>query len=214
MFQNYNMVNNNIQPQNLFSMQMKLMNIESQFNSFLNQIQNIPKFPIQDMIISDLSFQFIDFGIELLNLTTINNNIIFDNNIKDKINNTISKLNQISFNISNNNMNQQLNIMNNPFNNNSFNKHKYNVIIEEEKGTKIPLVCDDNNTVDEVIKKYLTKIGRNDLFDRDEKEFTFWGYKGDFRTRINTQEIKSKTLSEIASISDIIVFRCYTLKNL
>ena len=166
------------------------------------------------MIISDLSLQFIDFGIKLLNLTTINNNIIFDNNIKDKINNTISKLNQISFNINNNNMNQQLNIMNNPFNNNSFNKHKYNVIIEEEYGTKIPVVCDDNNTVDEVIKKYLTKIGRNDLFDRDEKELTFWGYKGYFRTRINTQEIKSKTLSEIASISDNIVFKCYTLKNL
>ena len=158
MFQNYNMVNNNIQPQNLLIMKMKLMNIESQFNSFLNQIQNIPNFPIQDMIISDISFNFIDFGIELLNLTTINNNTIFDNNIKDKINNTIIKLNKISFNIINNNMNQQINIMNNPFNNNSFNKHKYNVIIEEDKGTKIPLVCDDNNTVDEVIKKYLNKL--------------------------------------------------------
>ena len=206
MFQNCNMVNNNIQPQNLFIMKMKLMNIESQFVSFLNQIQKMPMFG-QDMIISDLSFQFIDFGIELLNLTTINNNLIFINNIKDKINNIIIKLNTISFNISNNNL------MNNSFNNNSFNKHKYNVIIEEEKGTKIPLVCDDNNTVDEVIKKYLTKIGRNDLFDKDEKEFTFWGYKGDFRTRINTQEIKSKTLSEIANLSDTIVIRCYTLKN-
>ena len=158
MFQNYNMVNNNIQPQNLLIMKMKLMNIESQFNSFLNQIQNIPNSPIQEMIISDIPFKFIDFGIELLNLTTINNNTIFDNNIKDKINNTIIKLNKISFNICNNNMDQQINLMNNPFNNSSFNKHKYNVIIEEEKGTKIPLVCDDNNTVDEVIKKYLNKL--------------------------------------------------------
>ena len=57
------MVNNNIQPQNLLIMKMKLMNIESQFNSFLNQIQNIPNSPIQEMIISDIPFKFIDFGI-------------------------------------------------------------------------------------------------------------------------------------------------------
>ena len=204
-----NMMNNIMQTQNLLNMNMKLMNIQSQFNGLLTQIQNNGISPNIDILISNISFQFINFGIELLNLRGDNNNIICNNNIKEQINNSISELNKISLNINGNNMNPQFNMVNN-----SFNNHKYNVVIKEDNGNSKVFVCEDNTTVEEVIKRYLIEIGRIDLINRDEQEFSFWGYKGDLRIRINTIEKKSKTISEIYGGRDTFIINCFTIKNL
>ena len=209
MFQNMNMMNNLMQTQNLLNMNMKLMNIQSQFNGLLAQIQNNGITPNIDILISNISFQFINFGIELLNLRGDNNNIICNNNIKEQINNSISELNKISLNINGNNMNPQFNIVNN-----SFNNHKYNVVIKEDNGNSKVFVCEDNTTVEEVIKRYLIEIGRIDLINRDEKEFLFRGYRGKLDIRINTSEKKSKTISEISNGSDNIVILCSKYKNM
>ena len=48
-------------------------------------------------------------------------------------------------------------------------------------------------TLDELIKMLLIKIGRNDLFDKEEKEF-FFLYNGH---KINNKEDKSKKLKKI-----------------
>ena len=209
MFQNMNMMNNIMQTQNLLNMNMKLMNIQSQFNGLLTQIQNNGITPNIDILISNISFQFINFGIELLNLRGDNNNIICNNIIKEQINNSISELNKISLNINCNNMNPQFNIVNN-----SFNNHKYNVVIKEDNGNSKVFVCEDNTTVEELIKRYLIEIGRIDLINRDEEEFLFRGYRGNLDIRINTSEKKSKTISEISNGSDNIVILCSKYKNM
>ena len=213
MFQNINMMNNFMQTQNLLNMNIKLNNIQSQFNALLTQIQNIGITPNIDILISKISFQFINFGIELLNLSGVNDNINHNNIIKEQINNSfnnsIAELNKIILNINCNNMNPQINMVNNCFNN-----HKYNVIIKEDRGTSKVFVCEDNSTVNELIKRYLTSIGRIDLINRDEQELSFWGYKGDLRIRINTIEKKSKTISEISGGRDTITINCFTMKNL
>ena len=209
MFQNMNMMNNIMLTQNILNMNMKLMNIQSRFNGLLAQIQNNGISPNIDILISNISFQFINFGIELLNLRGDNNNIICNNNIKEQINNSISELNKISLNINGNNMNPQFNMVNN-----SFNNHKYNVVIKEDNGTSKVFVCEDNTTVDEVIKRYLIEIGRIDLVNRDEKVFHFGGYRGSLEIKINTSEKKSKTISEISNGSDNIVILCSKYKNM
>ena len=207
------MMNNFMQTQNLLNMNMKLNNIQSQFNALLTQIQNIGITPNIDILISNISFQFINFGIELLNLSGVNKNINHNHIIKEQINNSINnsieELNKITFNINCNNMNPQINMVNNCFNN-----HKYNVIIKEDRGTSKVFVCEDNTTVKELIKRYLTAIGRIDLINRDEQELSFWGYKGDLRIRINTIEKKSKTISEISGGRDNFIINCFTIKNL
>ena len=207
------MMNNFMQTQNLLNMNMKLNNIQSQFNALLTQIQNIGITPNIEILISNISFQFINFGIELLNLSGVNKNINHNHIIKEQINNSINnsieELNKITININCNNMNPQINMVNN-----SFNNHKYNVVIKEDKGTSKVFVCEDNSTVNELIKRYLTSIGRIDLINRDEQEFSFWGYKGDLRIRINTIEKKSKTISEISGGRDSFIINCFTIKNL
>ena len=208
MFQNMNMMNNIMQTQNLLNMNMKLMNIQSQFNGLLAQIQNNGITPNIDILISNISFQFINFGIELLNLRGDNNNIICNNIIKEQINNSISELNKISLNINGNNMNPQFNIVNN-----SFSNHKYNVVIKEDNGNSKVFVCEDNTTVEEIIKTYLIESGRIDLINRDEEEFLFRGYRGNLNIKINTSEKKSKTISEISNGSDNIVILCLKCKN-
>ena len=204
-----NMMNNIMQIQNLLNMNMKLMNIQSQFNGLLTQIQNNGISPNIDILISNISFQFINFGIELLNLRRDDNNIICNNIIKEQINNSISELNKISLNINGNNMNPQFNIVNN-----SFNNHKYNVVIKEDNGNSKVFVCEDNTTVEELIKRYLIEIGRINLINRDEEEFLFRGYRGNLDIRINTSEKKSKTISEISNGSDNIVILCSKYKNM
>ena len=204
-----NMMNNIMLTQNLLNMNMKLMNIQSQFNGLLAQIQNNGITPNIDILISNISFQFINFGIELLNLRRDDNNIICNNIIKEQINNSISELNKISLNINGNNMNPQFNMVNN-----SFNNHIYNVVIKEDIGTSKVFVCEDNTTVEEIIKRYLIEIGRIDLINRDEKEFLFRGYRGNLDIRINTSEKKSKTISEISNGSDNIVIFCSKYKNM
>ena len=44
-------------------------------------------------------------------------------------------------------MNPQINMVNN-----SFNNHKYNIIIKEDRGTSKIFVCEDNTTVKEQYK--------------------------------------------------------------
>ena len=207
------MMNNFTQTQNLLNMNMKLNNIQSQFNALLTQIQNIGITPNIEILISNISFQFINFGIELLNLSGVNKNINHNHIIKEQINNSINnsieELNKITLNINCNNMNPQINMVNN-----SFNNHKYNVVIKEDNGNSKVFVCEDNTTVEEVIKRYLIEIGRIDLINRDEEEFLFRGYRGNLDIRINTSEKKSKTISEISNGSDNIVILCSKYKNM
>ena len=67
------------------------------------------------------------------------------------------------------------------------------------------IICADQNiTVDELIKKFLTRIGRNDLFDRDWEEFRFI-YNA---LEINTREEKLKKLHQIFNDSQIQRIRC------
>ena len=73
------------------------------------------------------------------------------------------------------------------------------------------IICADQNiTVDELIKKFLTRIGRNDLFDRDTEEFRFI-YNASV---INTREEKLKKLNQIFNNSPTQRIRCLIRHNI
>ena len=191
MFQNMNPMNNYFQIQNLMNMKQELTNIELQFNSYLAQIQKMGIFPSAATQIFNISFQFINFGIGLINIgMQLSNNMFNSFDIKLSINNIIDNLTNISNKIPCNmvgvinNQNFDENIQDDGF--------RYNVVIKASNGLNTAIVCDKYKTVDYLIKEYLTKIGRNDLFDKDEELF-FWYNANKF----NSSENKSKKLYEI-----------------
>ena len=55
------------------------------------------------------------------------------------------------------------------------------------------IICEQEETVDELIKKLLMEIGRNDLLDQDEKELEFI-YNAE---KLNITEKRSKKVKEI-----------------
>ena len=175
MMQNMNMMNNYMLIQNLMNMKYGLTNIESQFNFLLTNIQNIGINPEINIQINNISIQFINFGIQMLNIGTKPNNNISNNFvIKRQIDNIINDLKKISMSIPVDNIIQEINLISFPKENDQLNSiYKYNVVFEMDNGITKIICADQNITVDELIKKFLTRIGRNDLFDRDREEFRF-----------------------------------------
>ncbi len=173
------MMNNNILIQNLMNMKMLLTSIESQFNLLITNTQNMGILPDTYPNLINISNQFINFGIQLLSTgiqNNKNNNIANNMDLNQQINNFISSLENIKMNIPNNMM-QNMNLMNFPNINENIgifnNKPKYNVTFTYSSGLKTLIVCDQEETIDELIKKLLTRIGRNDLIGREEQEFKF-----------------------------------------
>ena len=70
------MMNNNILVQNLMNMKMLLTSIESQFNLLITNTQNMGILPDTYPNLINISNQFINFGIQLLNTGIQNNNNI------------------------------------------------------------------------------------------------------------------------------------------
>ena len=199
MMANIFMMNNNILVQNLMNMKMLLTSIESQFNLLITNTQNMGILPDTYPNLINISNQFINFGIQLLN-TSIqynkNNNIANNLDLYQQINNFISSLENIKMNIPNNMM-QNMNLINFPNINENIgifnNKLKYNVKFTGSDGKKTLIVCEQEETVDELIKKLLMEIGRNDLLDQDEKELEFI-YNAE---KLNITEKRSKKVKEI-----------------
>ena len=187
-------MNNNMHIQNLMNMKLQLSNMESQFNLLLTQIQNMGLFPEISNQINNISFQFINFGIQMLRTgTQINNNT----EIKEQINNAINNLNNISMTIPNNIpniINNEINIM--PFSGINENIEQvfpikvYNITFVSHTGNRTVIRCEPNKAVDELIKMFLVKIGRVDLNDNE----IIVTYNASV---LNTYENKMKKLSEI-----------------
>ena len=216
MMANMFMMNNNILIQNLMNMKKLLTCIESQFNLLLTNTQNMGILPDTYPNLINISNQFINFGIQLLN-TSIqynkNNNIANNLDLNQQINNFISSLENIKMNIPNNMM-QNMNLINFPNINENigiFNyKPKYNVIFTGDAGLKTTIVCDREETVGELIKKLLMRIGRNELLGHEEQEFYF-GYNGQ---RFNANGIKSKKVKQIFDSSPIQSVEYFTINAL
>ena len=197
---NMNMMDNMMQFQNLMNMKMQLANIESQFNLLLTNMQNIGLNPDSYNNLNNISFQFINFGIQLLNIGIPRSNNILNNiNLNQQIDNIIINLNSIK---STNPfiMNQNMNMINfqNMDKNAELNNNKkiYNFFFTSSSGLKTLIYCDIDITLDELIKMFLIKIGRNDLIGKEQKEFLFL-YDG---KTLNTIENKSKKIFEIFGI--------------
>ena len=210
---NMNMMDNMMQFQNLMNMKMQLANIESQFNLLLTNMQNIGLNPDSYNNLNNISFQFINFGIQLLNIGIPRSNNVLNNiNLNQQIDNIIINLNSIKSTnpfIMNQNMNM-INFQNMDENaelNN--NKPKYNFLFTSGSGEKTVISCYMDITLDELIKMFLIKIGRNDLIGIEQKEFVFL-YDGKM---LNAIENKSKKIFEIFGIfinlSDIFSIKYY-----
>ena len=216
MMANMNMLDNMAQLQNLMNLKMQLANIEAQYNLILTNMQNIGLTPDSYTNLNNVSFQFINFGIQLLNIGIPRSNNILNNiNLNQQIDNIIINLNSIK---STNpfSMNQNMNMIN--FQNMNINaevnnnKPKYNVTFVSDFGKITLIFCDMDITLDELIKMLLIRIGRNDLIGREQMEFVFL-YNGN---KINTMEKKSKKLNEIFYIGaniDISYFKPKSLTN-
>ena len=193
---NMNMMDNMMQFQNLMNMKMQLANIESQFNLLLTNMQNIGLNPDLYTNLNNISFQFINFGIQLLNLgISRSNNVLNNINLNQQIDNIIINLNSIKsanpFSINQNmdminfqNMDENAELNNN--------KPKYNFYFISGSGLKTIIYCDIDIRLDELINMFLFKIGRNDLIGKEQKEFYFT-YNNTNLNKIN----KSKKLFEI-----------------
>ena len=208
------MMNNKILIQNLMNMKKLLTCIESQFNLLLTNTQNMGILPDTYPNLINISNQFINFGIQLLNTGIQNNNNIANNlDLYQQINNFISSLENIKMNIPNNKM-QNMNLINFPNINENIgifnNKPKYNVTFTYSSGLKTLIVCDQEETVDELIKKLLMKIGRNELLGHEEQEFYF-GYNG---KQINVNEIKSKKVKQIFDSPTLQLIEYCTINSL
>ena len=182
-----NMMDNFMQIQNLMNMKNQLTYIESQFNLLLTQMQNmgITNYSYPNLI--NISFQFINFGIDLLNIGVQH---------KNDMTNTIDIKPQLEESI------KKLELINQQYNNDS--KFVYNVYFNFSNRQKYLISCDGNNTVDYLIKNFLKRIGRYDLFDMEDKEFYF-AYNGQ---KFNLRKNKTKKLHEIFGYFDNQVIYC------
>ena len=194
-----NEMNNLVYFQNLMKKKSQLGKLESEFDSLLPQIKQ--NGIIQEAIeqLNHISFHFINFGIEMLGIgiqINKNNNIINSFDIKERISHTISHLKVMSFNIPNNMTQQSItetaSQKSEETNTNNF--QNYEIKFESSNNDIEQLITFDGQaTIDELIKVFLLKIKRKDLFDDEEKEIYFF-YND---KRINTPKIKSKILYEI-----------------
>ena len=165
--------------------------IESQINNLISQIQNMGVFLNSDMLINNISFQILNFGINMLNLGIQNSNPMMKYNLKEQIDNIINQLTNFSNNITNNNMNT-MNMNINNMNENIINNNSIKNFFFLYRSKPIPIICDDNKTIEELINKFLIRIGRNDLINNEDNHLTFL-YNA---AKINTNGIKTKKLVE------------------
>ena len=133
-------MDNNMHQQNLINLKMQLTSIEFQFNSLLTQIQNLGFIPNTNIQINNISFQILNFGVQLLNLgIQVNDkNTMNIYNQKEQLNSIIILLKNISANISNDNMNQEIN---------STNKNEINDLKNELKNEINELKNDFKNEI-------------------------------------------------------------------
>ena len=182
-----NMMNNQSQIENLSNMKTELANIESRFNLAINQLQNMGINPGTSYEFICVSLELINFGIQMLSKgTQMNDDRINNIRIKQQIEYFGKNLINISTQI--------------PY-------PKYNIKFEIFGGNNILISEDVDTTVDELIKKFLNKIGRNDLFDREEKEYNLL-YNA---IKLNTKENKSKKLIHIFASNVNPRIECYKL---
>ncbi len=192
-----NTMNNNNILQSLLLMNSQFKMIESQINNLISQIQNMGVFLNSDMLINNISFQILNFGINMLNLGIQNSNPIMKYNLKEQIDNIINQLTNFSNNITNNNMNT-MNMNINNMNENIINNNSIKNFFFLYRSKPIPIICDDNKTIEELINKFLIRIGRNDLINNEDNYLTFI-YNA---TKINTNEIKYNKLYEYFKFKD------------
>ena len=185
-----NMMDNFTQIQNLINMKNQLTFIEWQFNLLLAQMQNmgITNYSYPNLI--NLSFQFINFGIDLLNIGVQH---------MDDMTNTMNIKSQLEESI------KKLEIINQKYYNDS--KFFYNVRFDINNGQRYVITCDSNNTVDYLIKDFLKKVGRYDLFDMEDREYIFTYNARTF----NSRENKPKKLNEIFNKSSTQIIDCEKL---
>ena len=117
----------------------------------------------------------------MLNLGIKNTQPMMKYNLKEKIDNIISQLNNFSINISNYDVNNMIIIP------------KYNIRFTNTQGRSDLIVADENLTVMDMINKYLIKIGRDDLIVKEDKEYDFL-YNS---KKINTQYYNNKKIKEV-----------------
>ena len=80
---------------------------------------------------------------------------------------------------------------------------KHSVRFEISNGDIKLIVCDKDKTVDHLIKEFLKRIGRTDLFDNEDNEYHFM-YNA---RKFNTIENKQKKLYQIFSGNDISIVK-------
>ena len=185
-------MNNSNVLQSLLLMKSQFTMIDSQINNLISQIQNMGILPNTNMQINNISIQILNFGINMLNLGKQNSNPMMNYNLKEQIDNIINQLNNFTNNFSNNLMNFMYipNIDDN-LSNNSHSIHNVKFLLNNDVTM---IVCNGNMTIEDLINKFLIRIGRNDLIYKDtsdEFEFLYNGY------RIDTRVIKNKNVDEI-----------------
>ena len=184
MMANFNLI------QNLINMKNQLAFIESQFNLALNNMQNMGISPNSYFDLVNISFQFIQFGTQLLRLgIQFNSNLPNNADIKMQLEESIKNLEDI---------NQKY-----YYNTKIF----YNVNFKVSNGKNYLIACDSNNTVDYLIKEFLKKVGRTDLFNIEGKVYNFI-YNA---LRFNTRDNNKKKLYEIFGYNTTHVIFCKIL---
>ena len=165
-------MNINGQFQALSNMKFQLTNLYSQYNNLSNQINNSGS--SSDIIIemNNISFQILNLGIQLLNLgTNYTNTTMKDYNLKNQADNIINQLNNIKINFD-----KKINPV-------------YNIIFNE-RGSKTTICWRGNITIEEMLKKYLNKKGK-DLSQMHKYKFLYNGQN------LNAYEFINKTVESV-----------------
>jgi HAMP domain-containing protein len=131
---------------------MQLTSIEFQFNSLFTQIQNLGFIQNTYIQINSISFQILNFGVQMLNLCVqVDDNITINNySTKEQINGIITQLKNISNNIIKNNVNQTINDTNKNENEelkNEINELKNEIKSLKEQQNKIQNKFEDSNII-------------------------------------------------------------------
>ena len=146
------MIDSNRWQQNLLNLKMQLTSIEFQFNSLFTQMQNMGFISNISIQINTISFQILNFGIQMLNLgIQVNDNMMMNNiSSKDQINFIINQLKNILMNISNDNGNQEIDLINKKENNNlknEINELKKEIKILKEQNNKVKNKFEDSKII-------------------------------------------------------------------
>ena len=146
----------------------------------------------------------------MLNLGLQHSNPMMKYNLKYQIDNIINQLNNISFNITNNNIPNMQNMNNFPdIHSNSFSNDskKYNILFFRQDGSRTLICYDGNCTIRDMITKYLIKIGRNDLIGKEDKEYDFhYNSKNINNNNINNKKVSDVFINGSGNTSTVTVF--------